>query len=469
MADAYDVFISYARENRRQAEALRELLAGRGWRVFLDVRRLRPGQPWRAAILEAVRGAPAVCVLWSEAAHRPERSFVREEASEAKALDSYFPICLDDSGVPFGFTEYHYADLVDWDGGAEDTRLPEVLDQLEDLLAERGARRGFLFEGTGGAQAGGSAAVQLQVAAGAVMVDPPPVQLIDTRRHPLREGIPPDWASAWGEDEYGVWTEFTLEQVTQRLRWIPPGRFVMGSPTDEPGRDEDEGPAHEVILTQGYWLLDTPCTQALWEAVIGENPSDFKSPTRPVERVSWEDCQGFLERINRRLPGLALSLPSEAQWEHACRAGTEAATYAGALEILGDANAPVLDPIAWYGGNSRVEFELKNGMDASQWLKDRQYPEPRSGTHPVGRKRPNPWGLYDMLGNVREWCLDGGGKYAAEPATDPIGPIETGAGRVLRGGSWDNGARDVRCAYRSQDHPGYRNVSIGFRPARVQS
>ncbi|MCP3883121.1 MAG: formylglycine-generating enzyme family protein, partial [Sulfitobacter sp.] len=176
--------------------------------------------------------------------------------------------------------------------------------------------------------------------------------VIDTSWHPLSDGYAPEWASEWGQDRFGVFIAFTLDDVTQRLRWIPPGRFQMGSPDGEPGRWSAEGPRHQVTLTEGFWLFDTPCTQALWEAVMGENPSRFKGPDRPVEQVSWDDAQGFIERINTRIPGLNLLMPREAQWEHACRAGTETALYTGAIKIIGEHNAPALDPIAWYGGNS---------------------------------------------------------------------------------------------------------------------
>ncbi len=172
----------------------------------------------------------------------------------------------------------------------------------------------------------------------------------------------PDWADSIVRDSYGVFVTIVVpagsgELVTQRLRWIPPGRFMMGS--HEAGRYEWEGPAHEVSIGRGFWLFDTPCTQALWQAVMGDNPSRFRSPDRPVENVSFEDVQKFLTRINMALPGLELTLPSEAQWEYACRAGTEAATYAGPMVIEGANNAPVLDAIAWYGGNSGRGFELQ--------------------------------------------------------------------------------------------------------------
>ena len=119
--------------------------------------------------------------------------------------------------------------------------------------------------------------------------------------HPLIDGHPPPWASAWGQDAHGIFVAFTVGGVTQHLRWIPPGRFMMGSPDTEAGRFDNEGPQHEVRISQGFWLFDTPCTQALWEAVMGENPSYFRSPDRPVEQVSWDDVQQFLAQDAEQL------------------------------------------------------------------------------------------------------------------------------------------------------------------------
>jgi sulfatase modifying factor 1 len=293
--------------------------------------------------------------------------------------------------------------------------------------------------------------------------------VIDTAWHPLANGCPPDWASGWGQDRYGVFAEFTLLKVTQRLRWIPPGRFWMGSPESEPGRYDDEGPPHQVTLPQGYWLFDTPCTQTLWEAVMGGSPSRFKSPTRPVEQVSWDDAQDFLRQINTRLPGLNLVLPSEAQWEYACRAGAETAIYTGDLAILGEFNAPALDPIAWYGGNSGVDFDLEDGSDSSSWPQ-KQYPHTRAGTRPVKLKHANPWGLYDMLGNVWEWTQDHWhNDYRGAPTDGSAWEgSESGADRVIRGGSWGGAARLVRAACR-RPGPIARNGIQGFRCARVQA
>jgi len=297
-------------------------------------------------------------------------------------------------------------------------------------------------------------------------------RIIDASLHPLMYGEPPEWASGWGQDRFGVYVAFTIRAaVTQRLRWIPPGRFLMGSPGTEEGRFEWEGPRHEVTLAEGFWLFDTPCTQALWQAVMGENPSEFKSPTRPVEQVSFEDVQRFLDTLNGLVPGLGLILPSEAQWEYACRAGTETATYAGDMRIVGERNAPVLDAIAWYGGNSGVGFDLENGFDSSGWP-EKQYDHIRAGTRLVAQKAANPWGLYDMLGNVYEWCDDHWHDSYEGAPTDGTAWTDSAGGaalRVVRGGSWCPGARDVRAAFRFHFAPASRNDYLGFRCARVQS
>ncbi|HEX4953194.1 MAG TPA: formylglycine-generating enzyme family protein [Thermoanaerobaculia bacterium] len=284
--------------------------------------------------------------------------------------------------------------------------------------------------------------------------------------HPLDQGHPPEWASEWGEDRHGVFVAFEVGGVRQRLRWIRPGTFCMGSPEGEAGRFEDESPRHLVTLTEGFWLGDTPCTQALWQAVMGQNPSRFPSPDRPVEQVSWEDCQTFLEKLNHQVPGLEVRLPTEAEWERACRAGTEPATWLGDLKILGENNAPLLDAIAWYGGNSGLEYDLEEGWDSSSWS-NKQYRHKKAGTRRVKRKEPNPWGLYDVLGNVWEWCADWHGAYGSEPVTNPTGPTQ-GSSRVIRGGSWYDDARYVRAAARLWNSPGHRIGFVGFRLGRGQ-
>ncbi|MCW3131108.1 MAG: SUMF1/EgtB/PvdO family nonheme iron enzyme, partial [Candidatus Methanospirare jalkutatii] len=266
------------------------------------------------------------------------------------------------------------------------------------------------------------------------------------------------------EREFEIWPGVKMAFV-----WVPAGTFKMGSPSNEPKRDSDEGPVHEVEISRGFWMGKYEVTQGQWQAIMGENPSEFKNcgSDCPVENVSWEDCQEFIGKLNGRLPSGAwrYRLPTEAEWEYACRAGTQTALYTGPITIRGWNNAPELDAIAWYGGNSCVRYE--RGWDCSDWP-ERQYSCSRCGTHPVGRKEPNAWGLYDMLGNVWEWCQDwyGEGYYKRSPRVDPKGPA-SGSYRVERGGGWNVSARGCRCADRSWNDPGWRNNNLGLRLVRA--
>jgi formylglycine-generating enzyme required for sulfatase activity len=274
------------------------------------------------------------------------------------------------------------------------------------------------------------------------------------------------WMSATGRDRYGWWAEMRVAGVVQRFRWIAPGRFMMGSPEGEVGRYESEGPKREVTLTRGFWLGDTPVIQALWEAAVGNNPSKFKGGSRPVESVGYADLERFYARAMQLEGCSELRLPTEAEWEYACRAGSSTATWAEDLEILGENNAPLLDAIAWYSGNSGVGFDLDGGYDSSRWP-NKQYPHTRAGTRVVRQKASNPWGLYDMLGNVWEWCSDWYGDYDGDAVCDPGGAM-TSAYRVIRGGSWRYHAKLVRAASRRACHPGDRGDYLGFRLARGQ-
>lgn len=270
----------------------------------------------------------------------------------------------------------------------------------------------------------------------------------------------PGWVAA-GRDCFGLWADAEICRITQRFRWIPPGKFLMGSPKNEAGRFEDEGPQHEVLCPQGRWLGDTPVTQALWKAVMGDNPSWFQSDKhatddRPVEQVSWDECVAFVQRSGLR----DVRLPSEVEWEYACRAGTRTATWVGDLQIRGENDAPELNAIAWYGGNCGVEYDLDKGYDATNWP-NKQHAFSQGGTRAVGKKDPNPFGLYDMLGNVYEWCSDVYALYSNDTATRGERVL-----RVIRGGSWLCLAGNVRAALRSARDPGDRFDYLGFRLAR---
>ncbi|MGH8550412.1 MAG: formylglycine-generating enzyme family protein [Methylococcales bacterium] len=262
---------------------------------------------------------------------------------------------------------------------------------------------------------------------------------------PLPKPFPEAWASEWGEDRYGLWMGLVYKEVRQLFRWIPAGRFLMGSPETEPERNAESELQHEVTLTRGFWLAESACTQILWQAVMGENRSRFQGPDRPVENVSWEDVQAFIKKMNADLPGLQLRLPTEAEWEYACRAGS---------------TAPF-----WFGGNITPEQVNYDGNYPYASRKKGKY---RNETVAVKSLPCNGWGLYEMHGNVWEWCQDWYTAYPLEAVVDPTGPSEGGA-RVLRGGSWLDFAGWSRSACRSWDLPGFRFDSTGFRLARGQS
>jgi formylglycine-generating enzyme required for sulfatase activity len=226
------------------------------------------------------------------------------------------------------------------------------------------------------------------------------------------------------------------------MQLIPSGTFLMGS-ADEEQDAVSEKPQHPVTITQRFALGRYPVTFEEYDRFAAssgrERPNDqgWGRGRRPVINVSWDDAVAYCAWLSQQT-GRSYRLPTEAEWEYACRAGSKTHWCFGDEE-------KDLGEHAWYRKNAE------------------------SKTHPVGEKQPNPWGLYDMHGNVWEWCLDSQRAYTAAAATDPVGPTDAGASRVLRGGSWRYFARNVRSACRSANDPGDRGNSLGFRCARVQS
>ena len=251
-----------------------------------------------------------------------------------------------------------------------------------------------------------------------------------------------------------------VNSLGMTFQYLPPGKFQMGSPPNEPGRDKDET-RHPVTLTRGFYMQTTEVTQKQWQTIMGTNPSTFGQCGEdcPVESVNWEEVQVYIQRLNQRDGHGRYRLPTEAEWEYACRAGTDTATYAGEMKILGERNAPSLSPIAWYGGNSCVDYP--EGRDCSRW-RQKQMECAVCGPHETGLKAPNAWGLYDMLGNVYEWCQDYFAEYPKTAVTDPGGPVR-GTRRIVRGGAWDYHARSCRSANRNHFFPKARNFYVGFR------
>jgi len=209
---------------------------------------------------------------------------------------------------------------------------------------------------------------------------------------------------------------------------IPPGTFILGS--DSRAADPDERPLHTVTITRSFEMATTEVTQAQWKAVMGGNPSKFQGEDLPVEQVSWEDAQAFLRKLNAKEGTTHYRLPTEAEWEYACRAGA-------GIDRQGDMSA-----FAWYDPNSEGR------------------------THAVSQKQANAWGLYDMLGNVYEWCEDWKDAYPSGSVLDPRGPSR-GSVRVARGGSWFVHANRSRAFFRDAFNPEHRFSDMGFRVVAI--
>lgn len=225
--------------------------------------------------------------------------------------------------------------------------------------------------------------------------------------------------------------EFVSRVTGAKFVLIPAGTFTMGGS----GSDETK---HQVTISKPFYMQTTELTQGQWQKVMGSNPSYFKDcgDDCPVEQVSWNDVQDFIGRLNRQEGTDKYRLPTEAEWEYAARSGGKQETYAGT------SSESDLGEYAWYDKNSGGK------------------------THPVGQKRPNGLGLYDMSGNVWEWVQDWYGDYPSGSVTDPTGP-SSGSSRVIRGGSWLSGASYCRSAVRYDNTPGGRSGSIGFRLVRT--
>jgi formylglycine-generating enzyme required for sulfatase activity len=336
------------------------------------------------------------------------------------------------------------------------------------------------------------------------------------------QGTNPQTATAahgeWNGAFRGDAREVPLPNGTKmRLKWCPEGTFTMGSPSTEDGRDNDEV-QHQVTLTRGFWMAETEVTQGQWKALMGgETVKDLarkalqddtgydlndgkgaitmrerwglerdSDPMKrcgdlndnvPVYNVSWGEAKEFCKRLTEKghnekwLPAeYHFRLPTEAEWEYACRAGTTTALPNGKdIRILGENNAPALDDIAWYGGNSSVGFKeegLDEGWNTEKWT-EKQYPGGRACARKVKGKAPNGWGLHDMIGNVWEWCEDEFADYPASAVEDYCKSNSSpalGVHRVMRGGSWYSFARRCRSACRSWGPAGYRSDGVGFRP-----
>ena len=290
------------------------------------------------------------------------------------------------------------------------------------------------------------------------------------RNHLSPPLFPTTWATTWGEDHFGLWMSLEYKGAGLTFRWILPGTFMMGSQGGEKGRYGDED-LHEVTLEQGFWLSDTPVTQAFWLAVTGENPSKFKGDELPIETVSWDESQSFINSLNRLHPDLTTRLPWEAEWEYACRAGTATPfSFEGGIDST-KAN---------YRGVWEVK-DIKSYENNKEWGNEALRQTSAMKSYPA-----NLWGLYDMHGNVWEWCQDQWqenlgtestvfnvlseekNKHSSKNLDDLQSAEESDekkGQRVVRGGSWHYRGGYCRSACRNRYTPDDRNDFVGFRLA----
>ena len=276
-----------------------------------------------------------------------------------------------------------------------------------------------------------------------------PLELTVTPRDPIL-GSPTDGAwhprdidvhaagTHWvGPVEGQPWTLDMGNGVTLEFVWMAPGTFVMGSQDCERDRQDEETP-HDVTLTHGFWMGKYEITQTQWRQIMGNDPSHFEGPAKPVECVSWYDGQIFAQRLTGRHPGVHFRLPTEAEWEYACRSTQSRAFYFG-----------------WSLNASQANFDGNYPYRSAKGIY-------RGETVDVGKFEPNGSGLFDMHGNVYEWCQDWYGLYATTPVTNPVGPA-MGFAKILRGGCWNSDGGFCRSAFRERNHPACRSPNNGLR------
>ena len=391
----HDVFICYSSRDKGVADAVCAALESDGIRCWMAPRDVLHGIPYAEAIVIAIKSCSLMVLVFSESAN-VSGDVLREVHLAVKHGRPIIPFRIKD--VPLSDAMEYYISVFQWLDA-----LTPPWEQHLGRLKERALS----------------------------MLSRPALAGLDGEIHQPKRTAPGGAQPPKSRGRLSPGQKRTFAGF--EMIWCPPGEFLMGSPAREANRDDDER-CHPVVLSRGFWLGKYPVTQEQWELVMGSNPSRFTAdPRLPVERVSWNDCQDFLRYLNADGAG-EFRLPTEAEWEYACRAGS-ATAY-----CFGD-DAAQLGHYAWYSDNA-------NGQTA-----------------PLGQLKPNAWNLHDMHGNVCEWCQDWYGVYPDDTITDPSGPGSSRY-RVLRGGTWYGGGGECRSASRGNGPAGFQDDQTGLRLLR---
>jgi formylglycine-generating enzyme required for sulfatase activity len=461
-----DIFISYAKKDRSRVEPLAKALEDQGWSVFWD-RAIPGGKTWDEVIEEELDTAKCVVVVWSNISKSSR--WVRAEAEEGLKRGILVPVSIEDTNIPLLFRPIQSVRLIHWQEDPNHPQFEKLISDLspilgpsprkvkeaEQLCAEEEKRRKEqeLKRKTEDERE----RRELRAKVKTDKPEPDEKATIESVAYTSRKRVN---ALKFGAVVgvilliiVSIWWFISKPQkvitnsIGMNFVLIPSGTFTMGSqlsPEEVVRRYrgkvkffKDEQPPHPVEITKPFYLQTTEVSQGQWKSVIGDNPSGFKDcgDDCPVEDVSWNDAQKFINKLNQMEGTKKYRLPTEAEWEYACRAGTETSySFGNDVKKLGE--------YAWYTENSKDQ------------------------THPVGKKKPNAWGLYDMHGNVGEWVQDWYGDYSFKSVADPEGP-DNGMYRVFRGGSCYSWAWGLRSAHRGRRGPdGRYGPFFGFRVAR---
>lgn len=435
----YDVFISYSRKDINEVSALIETIRAEipGLSIWFDLTGIESGDEFEEKIISAIDNSSYVLFALSDNALQSQ--WTKDEIMYAKNTDKKIvPILLKGASLKGWFLfKFGRVDCIDFSNPLQKEKL---LNNLSDWTGKNRSH------GTASTPKISDDSVTKKSAKSEEFPAKTPSRSV-SQRTPQPEPLCPCGSGKLFKDCHGKSLssvskvaadnkpqtqdsgDFVLKVkgVEYPMVFVEGGTFKMGS--DDRDAYSDEKPVHSVILS-GYHIGKYKVTQELWEAVMGSNPSHFKGARRPVEQVSWDDCQVFIRKLNS-LTGKNFKLPTEAQWEYAARGGKKSRGYKySGCNTIGD--------VAWYTDNSGNK------------------------THDVGTKFSNELGLYDMAGNVWEWCSDWCGYYSSSSQTNPSGP-SSGSGRVYRGGSWGHGARSCRISHRGYSSPDYSSCGLGFR------